>query len=299
MTRKPTIETALSVILTDRPIAYHPILAAIGGGVQAGVFLSQLLYWTPRGKNPDGWIWKSKPDWQDETGMTVTEIDHARRDLKERGIIEEKLAGVPATIHYRADIARIAELLAGESQSTEETPGQDPDTENPSYWETRKLDTEKPGNLIPENPETSYQETQQLSIDYQRLPETKYGADAPRTLTLPSMELEGVDEDGQTETETDKIDGRAHFMALAEACSIAVGLATSNQKRQLGQSAKLLKKSGALPDDLARFRAWWDENDWRGKKGQPPAPAQVREEWGRFVESAGVGDGADVVRIGR
>lgn len=35
---------------------------------------------------------------------------------------------------------------------------------------------------------------------------------------------------------------------------------------------------GLLPD----FRRWWDESDWRGKKGQPPTVELVRSEWGRF-----------------
>jgi hypothetical protein len=35
--------TAILRLLGSRPIAYYPALAAIGGGVTAGVFLSQLF----------------------------------------------------------------------------------------------------------------------------------------------------------------------------------------------------------------------------------------------------------------
>lgn len=80
-------------------------------------------------------------------------------------------------------------------------------------------------------------------------------------------------------------DGRAWFVALAELCAINLKLATTTQKRQLGQSAKLLKKSGVTPEQIDAFGEWWYTEDWRGKQGNPPRPAQVREVWGQFERS--------------
>ena len=39
-------------LILDRPIAYHRIFARITkGGVTAGVLLSQMVYWSSRGKD--------------------------------------------------------------------------------------------------------------------------------------------------------------------------------------------------------------------------------------------------------
>jgi hypothetical protein len=124
------------------------------------------------------------------------------------------------------------------------------------------------------------------------------GADAPHTPNFLALSLSYGEAPADCD-EQDTVDKRAHFMALAEVCSIMVDLASVNQKRQLGQSAKLLReKVGAQPEDIVRFRAWWDENDWRGKKGQAPTPAQVREEWGKFTQAFGAG-GQEIVRVGK
>jgi len=70
-------------------------------------------------------------------------------------------------------------------------------------------------------------------------------------------------------------------------CDIDLAIATKRQKQQLGQSSKLLKdKAGATPEQIEAFGSWWYADDWRGQKGQPPTPAQVREVWGRFKKSA-------------
>ena len=43
----------LRVLLT-RPVAFHKLLAIAGGSVGAGVFLSQLVYWSERTTDPEG-----------------------------------------------------------------------------------------------------------------------------------------------------------------------------------------------------------------------------------------------------
>lgn len=101
----------LPIILSDRPIAYHPILARACGGVLAGIFLSQILYWTPRGKLPGGWIWKTQADMEGETGLTRRNQETARRRLTTIGVLEEKKRGVPAKLHYRVNIDKLQDIL--------------------------------------------------------------------------------------------------------------------------------------------------------------------------------------------
>jgi hypothetical protein len=109
---RPDGRTAILRLLGSRPIAYYPALAAIAGGVTAGVFLAQLFYWHDKGADPAGWIYKTQAEWQAETGLTRWEQETARRHLRQRGILEEKLAGIPARLYYRLDVARVIELLA-------------------------------------------------------------------------------------------------------------------------------------------------------------------------------------------
>jgi hypothetical protein len=98
-------------ILADRPIAYHPDIARVAGGIKAGIFLSQLLYWSDKGKRLDGYIWKTQEDWETETALTRKEQEGARRELKSRGLLDEKLQGIPAKLYYKIDTDQLYTLL--------------------------------------------------------------------------------------------------------------------------------------------------------------------------------------------
>lgn len=73
------------------------------------------------------------------------------------------------------------------------------------------------------------------------------------------------------------------FGALAQICEINWQIAPDHIVKNLNQSEKILRlKAQATPEELLEFGEWWKVNDWRGQKGQPPTPAQVREMWQRF-----------------
>lgn len=107
----PKNKSALLAILTDRPIAYHPLFAKLCGGVTAGIFLSQLFYWAGKEKDPDGWTYKTQADFTEETGLTRWEQERARQSLKASGVLEEKRKGIPATMHYKINFDALTTLL--------------------------------------------------------------------------------------------------------------------------------------------------------------------------------------------
>lgn len=79
-----------------------------------------------------------------------------------------------------------------------------------------------------------------------------------------------------------QLDAQAMFSALAKVCQIDLITITDTQRKQLNQSGLRLRKANATPADMEPFATWWYANDWRGKKGDAPRPAQVRETWGKF-----------------
>lgn len=63
------------------------------------------------------------------------------------------------------------------------------------------------------------------------------------------------------------------MVALADVCKRVL----KDNTPMIGRYAKQLIKSGYTPEDITYFLNWWKRNDWRGKKGQAPTPAQVVE----------------------
>jgi hypothetical protein len=94
----------------DLPITYHRSFVSFGG-VTGAVFLSQMVYWSKRTSDNEGWFWKTIKQWEDETGLTRSEQETARKRLLSCGVITEKKEGMPSKIYFKVNFDKIHELL--------------------------------------------------------------------------------------------------------------------------------------------------------------------------------------------
>lgn len=104
-------QKSISKYFSTKGILYQPGLGIVFGSVNAGILLSQLLYWHGKGKNKDGWVYKTEKDMRLETGLTRTQQENAIKRLKDLGVLEMKLAGIPAKRHFRLDLENLHNLL--------------------------------------------------------------------------------------------------------------------------------------------------------------------------------------------
>ncbi len=165
--------------LLNRPIAYHRVFATIGGGAKAGLFLSQGFYWTnikdESDADADGWFFKTQADWEFETGLTRDEQQTARRQLTKRGLLKEKLIGLPAKLHYQIQKEKVLDalwaVLNGDTEELSQT----------SMRESRKLGSGKAPNKNGANP--------------QALESTEITSQSTSQTTSSSLRAVGVDDD--------------------------------------------------------------------------------------------------------
>lgn len=92
-------------------IWYHPGLALVFKSQAAAILLGQLIYWNGMGKKSGGWIYKSIDEIRQEGGLTRANQETAIKILKQSGVLETKIAGIPATRHFRVDLNRLKKLL--------------------------------------------------------------------------------------------------------------------------------------------------------------------------------------------
>lgn len=100
--------------LLKRPVAYHGVLAQALQSVPAAVMLSQGLYWQEIAeKDPknDGWFYLTSDDWFEQTGLTWRAQTTARKKMSECGFWHEELRGMPAKMHYKIDVKRLASTI--------------------------------------------------------------------------------------------------------------------------------------------------------------------------------------------
>lgn len=98
----------------DRPIGYNRAFVSLGVGATGALMLTQAVYWHRRTKKAaDGWFYKTVSEWEDETGLTRHEQETARRRLRDLGVLEEDLRGVPCRTYFRVRIDVIDALFEG------------------------------------------------------------------------------------------------------------------------------------------------------------------------------------------
>lgn len=99
------LKTPVTAFLeASKPIAFNINFARITGDAKAALFLSQLVYWTRRGTDVldnDGWVFKSREQWEAEIGLSKHEQVTVRNTLVHLGLIEEARTGAPARNCYR------------------------------------------------------------------------------------------------------------------------------------------------------------------------------------------------------
>jgi hypothetical protein len=100
-------------LLPNRVVGYYPDLAKIVGGATIGLFLSQLLFLSDKGANPEGWVYKSEAEMGKETGLTKREQQSARRKLLSLGIITIIRGGWKNTYHFKVIWERLYQVIAG------------------------------------------------------------------------------------------------------------------------------------------------------------------------------------------
>ena len=85
-------------------------------GPAAGIFIRQLVFWDGnRSAAGDGWLYKSRSEMQEETGLNQKQQQKARRGLVAAGVLEEEERPVGPlkrrTMHYRPNLANLMEIL--------------------------------------------------------------------------------------------------------------------------------------------------------------------------------------------
>jgi hypothetical protein len=86
-----------------RPIAYQPIVAKAFDSVTLAILWCQFYYWSDRTSDPDGWIYKTRKDVFDETGLGRKQQETARRIGGKLGVLESKRIGIRGVVHFRVD----------------------------------------------------------------------------------------------------------------------------------------------------------------------------------------------------
>ncbi len=134
-------QQAIAKYFDKKPVLYIGGLGQVFS-LQAGILLSQLLYWHGLGSRNDGYIYKTADELRSELGMSRSNQETAIKQLVEYGIIHVKLAQIPARRHFKVNLEKLHELL-------------------PSLKETNNLHYPNPPNYYVANGESTTKTTRE------------------------------------------------------------------------------------------------------------------------------------------
>jgi hypothetical protein len=240
-------------LLPNRIVGYSPDLARAVGGATTGLFLSQLLFLSDKGHDPNGWVYKSEAEMGKETGLTKREQQTARRKLLSLGVIAIMRGGWKNTYHFKVIWEKLYQVIAG-LQRTQNVPTQPP--ERPQTVPTEPVQT------VPTQPPECLQ-----NVSTQR-PQTVATPDTHRENTRENKETEKTDRENQAiwlktleelkeahSLEESGAAGQLTGTALIEVTDTAARIFVPNPKalawlerRLYGQIAKAMK--GVVGKDL-------------------------------------------------
>jgi hypothetical protein len=113
MSKNALVNTLLKLSGNENVIIVARTFVDFTGSLEAGLMLSQLLYWTTKTRIDGGWIAKSDEEFSYELCITTYGVRQAKKTLISKGILEmeiKKFNGSP-TSHYRINQEKLAETF--------------------------------------------------------------------------------------------------------------------------------------------------------------------------------------------
>lgn len=87
------------------------MLAKAFDSVELAVLWGQIHYWTERTNDPEGWVYKSREDIYDETGLKRSSQETARKKGAQLKVLMSERRGHPCTVHFRIDEEKAIEVI--------------------------------------------------------------------------------------------------------------------------------------------------------------------------------------------
>lgn len=233
--------TALKTIMGGGIVSFHAVFAKALGSVNAGLMLSQAFFWQENSKfgkpveiGGKKFFSKTCYEWYEETGISEESQKSARAKLKSCGILEEKLAGVPAKMHFHVNIEALVAVIHGYSEGVISVAVNHGNkrTENTrdSSGKFRQLDAVNSGNSYIESLESleSKERSGSPDVAIETLPSKKTKKEKSDPAAAPQQIIEA-----QLETL------RAKYIELSK-----------DKTKNHGELLKLTKQANTLKDQL-------------------------------------------------
>lgn len=160
----------------------------------AALFLGQLIYWAGKGVNPDGWIYKTYQEWEEELFIKKDKAMAIKKKLEELNLITtmvKKIGNTPV-LHYKVNQETLIEFLLGTCEKEGDDKPEDKELDTPSDNEEEPKSNEEPSDDNSDNQDQREEENKGENRNFRKSEIPKVGK-----THFPKWEIPTFQESGQ------------------------------------------------------------------------------------------------------
>lgn len=160
----------------------------------AALFLGQLIYWTGKGANPDGWIYKTYQEWEEELFIKKDKAMSIKKKLEELNLITtmvKKIGNTPV-LHYKVNQETLIEFLLETREKEGDDKPEDKEHDTPSDNGEEPKSNEEPSDDNSDNQDQREKEKKGKSRNFRKSEIPKVGK-----THFPKSEIPTFQESGQ------------------------------------------------------------------------------------------------------
>lgn len=253
----------------------RPYLTLCGNDHAAALLLSQIVYWSDRTDDPEGWIAKSYADWEEELGLSRHQVTRAlSKVLRALGVETEVRRSAyyqhAPTVHYRINrdllVTRVLAMLNAQNDLSESSSSMCKNLTDRTAG-NRHIDVPESGKTYTEITYRDYTETTTKHTD-REMPCAHDDVEAPQTPTLQGQTKDAIECDAREESDESASSGggRQRDVFLDTVCwvwGIRPGGYAGALKQYLRGKAKAGTAYAQFPiappvtaEELAGYRYW-------------------------------------------
>lgn len=111
--QKAIIQLIKEISGHENIVAVPKLFIKATGSLDAAFFLSQLIYWSDKGKGEKGWFYKTYQDWQDELGLSPYQVRQITAKFQINKLVQTKIkkANGSPTVHYRVNMENVSKWI--------------------------------------------------------------------------------------------------------------------------------------------------------------------------------------------
>lgn len=109
---EPSVKFIKDILGSEaKVVPYYAAIARKLNSKNAALMLQQLVYWRCRTQDPDGWVYKTIKEMENELALSRYEQETAIHILTKYELIEKQVKGLPPKRYFMVNLERVDEFL--------------------------------------------------------------------------------------------------------------------------------------------------------------------------------------------